>query len=62
MRKVYITVPVSLIIQVDAGVKISQVMDELSINATITDDSKTFNDAQIEQTDCGKYEITLTQK
>lgn len=48
-RKIYITVPVSLILRADKGVELSQIMDDLIISAEIADDCDTFNKVDIEE-------------
>lgn len=57
-RKIYITVPVNLIIRVDEGVSMEQLQEDLIVSAVIADDSKTFNQADIEDTDVGQFQIT----
>jgi hypothetical protein len=57
-RKIYITVPVNLIIRVDEGVSMEQLQEDLIVSAVIADDSKTFNQADIEDTEVGQFQIT----
>jgi hypothetical protein len=52
-RKVYITVKVGLLVRVDEGVEVSNVMDEMDYDFTSTDDR-----ADIEDMEILDYEIT----
>jgi len=51
-RKVYITVPVKLIIRVDEGVNLSDVMDH------VTASLPNYLGADLEDSEFGEYEIT----
>jgi hypothetical protein len=48
-RKVYLTITVSMILRVDEGVDVSEVVDELDYNFTDTTDHATVEDTQIQE-------------
>jgi len=58
MRKIYIEVPVKLIVAVDEGVSMEQLQEDLIVSAVIADDSKTFSQADILDTEVGNLTIT----
>ena len=57
-RKIYLSVPVNIIVRVDEGVSMAQLQEDLIVSAVIADDSPTFNQADIEDTSVGEFQVT----
>ena len=58
-RKIYITIPVIVIIRIDEGASMSQLQDDLGVVVSI--EGKSSSQAFIEDSSAGPFEITYSK-